>query len=74
MLCGCSIVIVKLSAKVITIEPVQNALSVEQVVKLFSTASEQICALKEVDKFVVEGGKCWGSSGFGCKPALFYRH
>lgn len=55
MLCGCSIVIVKLSAKVITIEPVQNALSVEQVVKLFSTASEQICALKEVDKFVVEG-------------------
>ena len=44
---------VKPSAKVITIEPVQNALTMERVVKLFTTAFEQICALKVVDKLTV---------------------
>jgi hypothetical protein len=41
-------IIVKLGAKVITIEPAQNALSMEEVVKLLSAAFEQACALKEV--------------------------
>jgi hypothetical protein len=36
MLCGCSKIIVKPSVKVITIEPSADALSVEEVVKLFS--------------------------------------
>jgi hypothetical protein len=46
--------IVKVSrAKVITIEPAQNALTMEQVVKLFTTAFEQICALEAVNRFVV---------------------
>jgi hypothetical protein len=48
-----SIVKVKPSAKVITIEPAQNALTMEQVVKLFTTAFEQICALEAVNRFVV---------------------
>ena len=46
MLLACSISIVKPSVKVITIEPSADALSVEEVVKLFSTAFEQICGLK----------------------------
>jgi hypothetical protein len=46
MLCGCSKIIVKPGVKVITIEPSADALSVEEVVKLFSTAFEQICGLK----------------------------
>jgi hypothetical protein len=33
-----------------TIEPAQEALSLEEVVGLFSTAFEQICALKEVQR------------------------
>jgi hypothetical protein len=37
MLCGCTIVITKPGAKVITIEPSQDALSMEEVVKFFST-------------------------------------
>ena len=53
MLCGCSKIIVKPSVKVITIEPAQNALSMEEVVKLFSTAFKQVCALKVVDKLAV---------------------
>ena len=44
---------VKPGAKVITIERAQNVLTIERVVELFSTAFEQICALKEVDKFVL---------------------
>jgi hypothetical protein len=40
-------IIVKPGAKVITIEPAQNALSVEDVV-LLSAAFGQACALKEV--------------------------
>jgi hypothetical protein len=40
-LCGCSIVKVKPSVKVITIEPAQNALSMGEVAKLFSTALAQ---------------------------------
>jgi hypothetical protein len=38
--------IVKAGVKVITIEPSADALSVEEVVTLFSTAFEQICGLK----------------------------
>jgi hypothetical protein len=49
-----SMVKVKPGAKVITIEPAQNALTMERVVKLFTTAFEQICALKEIDKFALE--------------------
>jgi hypothetical protein len=49
-----SIVKVKPGAKVITIEPAQNALTMERVVKLFTTAFEQICELKEIDKFALE--------------------
>jgi ribulose 1,5-bisphosphate carboxylase large subunit-like protein len=37
-----------------TIEQSVDALSMEKVVKLFSTAFEQICAMKEVDKLVLE--------------------
>jgi hypothetical protein len=37
-----------------TIEPASDALSMEEVNKLFSTAFEQICALKEVNKLVLE--------------------
>jgi hypothetical protein len=50
MLCGCSKIIVKPGVKVITIEPSADALSVEEVVKLFSMAFEQVCALKEVQR------------------------
>jgi hypothetical protein len=48
-----NISIVKPSAKVITIEPSADALSVEEAVKLFSRAFEQTCAFKVVDKLVV---------------------
>jgi hypothetical protein len=37
------------------IEPAKDAMRMEEVVKLFSTAFGQICALKEVDKLVLEG-------------------
>ena len=36
-----------------TIEPAEDALSMEEVVRLFSTAFEQTCALKVIDKLVV---------------------
>ena len=36
------------------VQHVQDALSMEEVVKLFSTAFEQICGLREVDKLVLE--------------------
>ena len=49
---ACSIVKVS-RAKVITIEPSADALSVEEVVRLFSAAFEQTCALKVIDGFVV---------------------
>jgi hypothetical protein len=39
--------------KVITLGHAQNALAMEEFVKLFSTAFVQVCALKEADKFVV---------------------
>jgi hypothetical protein len=45
---------VKPGAKVITIEPSAHALSVEEVVKLFSTAFEQVCALRVVDELAVD--------------------
>jgi hypothetical protein len=50
MLWGCSKIIVKPGVKVITIEPSADALSVEEVDKLFSMAIEQVCALKEVQR------------------------
>jgi hypothetical protein len=54
MLCGCSKIIVKPGVKVITIEPSADALSVEEVVKLFCTVFKQFCALKVVDKLAVD--------------------
>jgi len=45
-----NISIVKPSAKVITIEPSADALSMGEVVRLFSGAFEQICGLSVVDK------------------------
>jgi hypothetical protein len=45
---------VKPSAKVITIEPAQNALTIEWVVRLFSAAFGRVCALKVVNRFVVD--------------------
>ena len=49
-----SIVYTKPTAIVYTIEPAQQAMPMERVVKLFTTAFEQICALKEVDKLGLE--------------------
>ena len=45
-----SMVKVKAGAKVITIEPAQNALTIEWVVELFRMAFEHVCAMKEVDR------------------------
>jgi hypothetical protein len=39
--CGCIKIIVKPGVKVITVEPAADALSVEEIYKLFSTAFEQ---------------------------------
>jgi GTP1/Obg family GTP-binding protein len=50
----CSIVQTKHTAIVQTIEPAPDALSMDEVVKLFSTALKQICALQEVDKLTLE--------------------
>jgi hypothetical protein len=36
------------------IEPAKDAMCMEEVVKLFSTAFKHICTLQEVDKFVLE--------------------
>jgi hypothetical protein len=47
---ACSFSIVKPGVKVITIEPSADALSMEEVVKLFRTAFGQVCALKVVDR------------------------
>jgi hypothetical protein len=44
---------VKPCAKVITIEPARNTLTIAWVVELFSASFGQICALKEVDKLVL---------------------
>jgi hypothetical protein len=49
-----SMVKVKPRAKVITIEPAQNASPIEWVVELFAVAFGQICAMKVVDKLVLE--------------------
>jgi len=46
---------VKPGAKVITIKSSVNALGLEEVVKLFFRVFEEVCALKEVDEFVVDG-------------------
>jgi hypothetical protein len=45
---------VKPGVKVITIERAQKALTIERVVELFSAACGHVCALKEVDKLVVD--------------------
>jgi len=50
----CSIVRTFPTAIVHTIEPASDALSMEQVVRLFSRAFEQICGLSVVDKLVLE--------------------
>jgi len=49
-----SIVQTKNTAIVQTIEPAPDALSMEEVVKLFSTAFNQICGLEVVDKLTLE--------------------
>ena len=49
-----SIVQTKNTAIVQTIEPAPDALSMEEVVKLFSTAFKQICGLEVVDKLTLE--------------------
>ncbi|MGF3573569.1 MAG: hypothetical protein ACQXXG_09155 [Candidatus Bathyarchaeia archaeon] len=49
-----SIVATKHTAIVETIEPAKDALSMEEVVKLFSTAFKQICELQQVDKLTLE--------------------
>lgn len=49
-----SIVATKQKAIVETIEPAKDALSMEEVVKLFSTAFKQICELQQVDKLTLE--------------------
>ena len=43
---------VKPGAKVITIEPAQNALAIEWVVELFAVAFGRVCALRVVDELV----------------------
>jgi hypothetical protein len=54
-LCGCSSIVSAIRTAIVsTIEPAQNALTMERAVKLFTTAFEQICAMKEVDKFALE--------------------
>jgi hypothetical protein len=50
----CSIVQTKHTAIVQTIEPAADAISMEEVVKLFSTAFKQICELQQVDKLTLE--------------------
>jgi hypothetical protein len=55
MLRGCRKIIVKPGVKVITIEPSADASSAEEPVKLFSTALEQICALKELISLYLSG-------------------
>jgi hypothetical protein len=50
----CSIVQTKHTAIVQTIEPAPDALSMEEVVKLFSTAFKQICEVQQVDKLTLE--------------------
>jgi hypothetical protein len=50
---GNILVATKPSAKVIIIEPAQNALSMKEVDKPLNTAFQQIYALKVVDRFVV---------------------
>lgn len=51
---GGSFVQTKHTAIVQTIEPDQNALTMEDIVKRFTSAFKQICALQEVDKLTLE--------------------
>ena len=60
----CRFVATRQKAFVETIEPSEDALSMEEVVKLFSAAFKQVCRLHEVDKLVsspVESYHCLGS-------------
>ena len=50
----CRFVATRQKAFVETIEPSEDVLSMEEVVKLFSTAFEQICGLSVADKLVLE--------------------
>lgn len=50
----CSIVQTKSTAIVQTIEPAEDALSMDEIVKRFSTAFRQICELEEVNKLTLE--------------------
>ena len=54
MLCGCSKIIVKPGVKVITIEPSADALSMEEVVKLFSIDAHFALPSYSQDKRKVE--------------------
>jgi len=51
---GSSFVQTKHTAIVQTIEPDQNTLTMEDIVKHFTSAFKQICALQEVDKLTLE--------------------
>lgn len=51
---GDSFVQTKHTAIVQTIEPDQNTLTMEDIVKHFTSAFKQICALQEVDKLTLE--------------------
>jgi hypothetical protein len=51
---GGSFVQTKHTAIVQTIEPDQNTLTVEDIVRHFTSAFKQICALQEVDKLTLE--------------------
>ena len=48
------IVFTKPAAIVNTIGPAQQAMSMERVIRLFTTTFEQICAINEVDKLALE--------------------
>jgi hypothetical protein len=49
-----SVVPTKPSIEVVAIEPAQDALTMEKVVKLYTTAFEQISAMKQTDKLALE--------------------
>jgi len=52
------------------IEPAKDAMRMEELVKLFSTAFGQICALKEVDKLVLDRFRIIFQAVKDCGPLL----
>ena len=52
------------------IEPAKDAMRMEELVKLFSTAFGQICALKEVDKLVLDRFRIIFRAVKDCGPLL----